>query len=330
MTTYGWDASHFDGALSAVDLQRAKAQGIELFTHKLGEGANHDDDDSTAAAALAHARAAGISVLGGYWFCHGDSPAVAQADLFVAVADAMVPWWREHPHWIWQPDCETESGHGKPSPSWIKQFSDRLSEQTGRRVVVYASHGMYGDTLTGLGHPLWNANYPTSKAGPFDAMYPGDSYSGWTKYSGQVPVLAQYSSTATIAGKTTCDANAFRGTLQQLLDFFSGGSDMTTADDILGARVDNIAPPAAGAPVTLAQAIRMMYYRTDYLGNTFAPAALAALKTITPAALGAAIVAALPPSTVGGLTEEQVGHAVHEQLVAQAQAAASAPEATAS
>lgn len=49
---------------------------------------------------------------------------------------------------------------------------------------------------------------------------------------------------------------------------------------------------------------------------------------ITPAALGAAVVAALPPSVTGGLTEAQVGHAVHEQLVAQAAAAASAPEAT--
>lgn len=150
----------------------------------------------------------------------------------------------------------------------------------------------------------------------------GSPYTGSDPHTNHIHVSGKHGTTGRDAATGTgYDTAAEAMTPPPLED------DMTTADDILGARVDNIAPPAAGAPVTLAQAIRMMYYRTDYLGNTFAPAALAALKTITPAALGAAIVAALPPSTVGGLTEEQVGHAVHEQLVAQAQAAASAPEA---
>lgn len=248
MTIFGWDASHYDGTLSLATMQRAKSEGIEFFTHKLGEGANQSDNDLTAAGALTNAKSAGISVLGGYWFCHGDSPAVAQADLFVAVADAMVPWWRTHPHWVWQPDCETESGHGKPSPTWIKEFSDRLTAKTGRLVIVYASHGMYANTLTGLAHPLWNANYPSSRQAGFKDLYPGDSYSGWTKYSGQTPEIAQYSSTATIAGKTTCDANAFRGTLAQLQALVTGvpgaptnpstpdtGDDMATAQEIVDA-----------------------------------------------------------------------------------------------
>lgn len=321
MTTFGWDASHYDGTLSLADLQKAKAEGVELFTHKLGEGDDHDDDDSTAAAALAHARAAGISVLGGYWFCWGDRPAVAQADLFVAVADTMVPWWRQHPHWFWQPDCETESGHGKPSPAWIKQFADRLAEQTGRLVVVYASHGMYADSLAGLGHPLWNANYPSSKAGPFKSIYPGDSYAGWTKYSGQVPVLAQYSSSATIAGKATCDANAFRGTLDQLLDFFGGITMATLDNDDVNAIAAAILSAKLSTGLTVNNALNTLLARV--------PTNLTAFEaSLTPAAIGAAVVAALPPSVVGGLTEAQVGHAVHEQLVAQAAAAASAPEAT--
>jgi lysozyme len=245
MTIFGWDASHYDGPLSETTLVTAKSQGIELFTHKLGEGNDQDDNDSTAAAALTNAKNAGISVLGGYWFCWGDSPAVAQADLFIEVADAMVPWWRTHPHWFWQPDCETETGHGKPSPSWIKQFSDHLVAKTGRLVIVYASHGMYANTLSGLGHPLWNANYPSNRQAPFKSLYPGDSYPGWNPYSSQTPVLAQYSSTATIAGKTTCDANAYRGTLTQLQALVTGppsapttpdtGDTMPTAEEIVNA-----------------------------------------------------------------------------------------------
>jgi lysozyme len=229
MTIYGWDASHFDGVITQAVADTAVAQGIQFFTHKLGEGASHADDDSTAAASLAHMKAAGVEVLGGYWFCHGDSSATAQADLFVATADELVPWWRDFPHWCWQPDCESETGHPKPSASWIKTFADRLVSKTNRLAIVYASHGQYGDSLQGLGHPLWNANYPSSRQAPFKSLYPGDGYAGWAEYSGQTPVLCQYASSATIAGKTTCDANAYRGTIEQLKAFV-GGDDMTPAE----------------------------------------------------------------------------------------------------
>src|SRR5262249_27971909 len=97
-----------------------------------------------------------------------------------------------------------------------------LASRSRRRVVVYASHGQYGDRLRGLGHPLWNANYPTSRQAGFKDLYPGDSYPGWTAYSGQTPPLCQYTSSATTPGRTTCDANAFRGTITQLLTLIGG------------------------------------------------------------------------------------------------------------
>src|SRR5262249_55808726 len=53
-------------------------------------------------------------------------------------------------------------------------------------------------------------------------LYPGDSYAGWGSYSGQTPAIVQYTSSATIAGRTTCDANAFRGTIDQLLTLIGG------------------------------------------------------------------------------------------------------------
>lgn len=213
-TIFGWDASHYDGDLTDADLARAAAEGIEFFSHKIGEGLSNTD--TTAAGALNAARAAGIRVIGGYYFIHsGDM--VAQAVRCIALADKYVPWWRQFGGWFWQTDAETDVGGHLPSPAEVKLFSDTLASKSRKRVIVYASHGQYGDRLRGLGHPLWNANYPSTRKAGFKDLYPGNSYAGWTAYSGQTPAICQYTSSATIAGHTTCDANAFRGSIDELL-----------------------------------------------------------------------------------------------------------------
>jgi GH25 family lysozyme M1 (1,4-beta-N-acetylmuramidase) len=233
VTVFGWDASHYDGPLVLADMVKAHDEGIEFFTHKLGEGLG--GEDPTQGTALAAARDAGITVIGGYWFCHNDDDPLAEARACVATADRDEPWWRTFPCWFWQPDCETEAGHGKPTRGWIETFADELDRLTGRPSVVYASRGQYGQVLTGLGHMLWNASYPSSAQKPFKELYPGDHYAGWNPYSGQTPVLCQYASSATIAGHTTCDANAFRGTVDDLYQLLGGavtGTPVTT-DDII-------------------------------------------------------------------------------------------------
>jgi GH25 family lysozyme M1 (1,4-beta-N-acetylmuramidase) len=227
VTIFGWDASHYDGERGEIDLAvltRAKAEGIEFFTHKIGEGLSNTD--VTAAGALVAARDAGIRVIGGYYFIHSGDMA-AQAQRCIDLADRYVPWWRKFDGWFWQTDAETDTGGHLPLPAEVKQFSDVLAARSGKRVVVYASHGQYGDRLTGLGHPLWNANYPSGRAGGFKALYPGNAYAGWGAYSGQAPVICQYTSSATIAGRTTCDANAYRGTIDQLLNLI--GATTVTA-----------------------------------------------------------------------------------------------------
>lgn len=223
--TYLWDASHYDGNLTTAILTRARAEGIEGFTHKLGEGLTNVD--TTAGTALAAARDAGILAVGGYWFIHGNDDPVAEAKRCIAVADEHESWWRTFAGWFWQTDAET-SPTGLPSPSYVKTFSDTLASLSGRRVIVYASHGMYGDRLASLGHPLWNANYPSSRKAGFKSLYPGDRFAGWAKYSGQTPVIVQYSSSATVAGLHTCDVNAFKGTIQDLLTLI-GAVDMSSA-----------------------------------------------------------------------------------------------------
>lgn len=308
-TTYLWDASHYDGNLTKAILVKAKAEGIQGFTHKLGEGITHGDDDSTQATALAAARDAGIPAIGGYWFGHNDDDPIVTAGLCVQVADQYERWWRTFPGWFWQADCETETGEGKPSREWIEKFCDQLVTLTGRKVIVYASHGEYGDSLTGLGHPLWNANYPTSRKGPFRDLYPGDTFSGWSKYSGQTPVICQYTSSATIAGLSTCDANAFRGSVDDLLNLIGADMPLTTADykgiaaevvkELLSADVD----PTSGT-YTLGGAIITTLRRTGLL-NSLTPTAIAT-------ALVPLVVAELP--TTGGATPAQIAAAVHGEL----------------
>jgi hypothetical protein len=229
MTIWGWDASHFDGLLSAGILARAKSEGIAFFTHKIAEGLQ-DTEGSNDDTALAAARSAGIEFVGGYLIPR-DGPTVdAQVTEWIRLADAGEPWWRTFPGWWWQIDLERWPYDSVPASVGIAA-GQLLRARTGRQVVLYASRGMYGDQLGVWDGPLWNADYVSHAVGSPAQMYPGDAWSpGWAPYSGQTPALLQFTSSATIAGLTTCDANAFRGSVDQLRALLThpNGANMTT------------------------------------------------------------------------------------------------------
>lgn len=301
MTVFGWDASHYDGPLTAAILARAKSEGIAFFTHKLGEGLG--GEDPTQATALAAARDAGILVLGGYWFLHGDNDPVAEASACIAMADAHVPWWRTFDGWVWQADSETSST-GLPSPAHVKKFADSLASRTGRTVLVYASKGMYGDRLAGLGHPLWNASYGDNPKGVFKSVYPGDYSSGWGPYSGQTPVILQFGSNATVAGLSTCDVNAFQGEIDDLLDLIGADMAAPTAEEVARAVLAEVIDQP-GVKSTVGNLIAVTYLNS-----------LAAKTALTPDRLAAALKAALPPSVAAAVNVEQTAAAMHEHLTA--------------
>ncbi len=354
MTIFGWDASHFDGVLDLATLKRAKAEGVDFLTHKVGEGLTNVDPTQTA---LAVARDAGITVLGGYWFCHGEDDPAAEARRCVAVADQYEPWWRDWPAWFWQVDAETETGHQLPTEAWIDAFADELVALSGRVVVVYASRGQYGDRLTGLSYRLWNADYGSNPHLPFKQAYPGDAGRGWTPYSGQTPLFWQFGSNTTIAGLSTCDANAYRGSLDELHALISGGAmatqvDLTpeavaaVRDAILKAPISTVTPPAQGATAyDVEQALRLLVPRSDYLANKGVPAILTAVAAVAKidaaiqsavATIQAAVTAAgqggTPLDTQAivaaiakvGEQESAIVTALHAQLVEAAQASAAA------
>lgn len=222
MTLFGWDASHFDGLLSTAILTQARAEGITFFTHKIGEGLQ-DTEGGNDDTALAAAKTAGIEFIGGYLIPRSNASVSEQVNYWLHLVELGEPWWRTFPGWFWQIDLERWSYDNVPASVGIAA-AQLLRARTGRWTVLYASHGQYGDQLVGWDGPLWNADYTSRTVAGFAAMYPGDTWTplhdtwqgGWAPYSGREPTVLQYTSSATIAGLTTCDANAFRGTLADL------------------------------------------------------------------------------------------------------------------
>jgi hypothetical protein len=238
VTLYGWDASHYDGLLARGTLARARSEGIAFFTHKIAEGLQ-DTEGTGDDTALAAARDAGIEFVGGYHVVRSNVPVSQQVRQLIALADAGEPWWRDFPGWFWQVDLERWPYDNVPASVGI-ELARQLRDATSRWTIIYASHGQYGDSLAAWDGPLWNAHYVGHTATGFTAMYPGDRWrpasdsfvGGWAPYSGREPTFLQYTSSATIAGLTTCDANAFRGTTDELRALITGGDDVGSTEQV--------------------------------------------------------------------------------------------------
>ena len=234
MTVFIWDASSYDGLIARAAMDRARAEGIVAFTHRLTRQGGLLDP--YAGANLATARDSGIELIGAYAVTY-TSGGSAQAELTVHYADQVAPWWRTYPGWFWQTDLEKWSTDPVPAGVGIGE-AQQLESGTGRICALYASHGQYQNSLTSWSGPLWNADYTGHPAAGFVAMYPGDNWrpshgswtGGWSAYSGREPDFLQYTSSATIGGLTTCDASAYRGTPAQLEALLTGrGTSVTTS-----------------------------------------------------------------------------------------------------
>lgn len=218
MTLYGWDKSHYDGpggnALAVSD-------GFRFITHKAGgDGRDAELGDWWSSAKKIKRQ---DCLLGAYWVLLPGHP-VRRADQFIARLDRLCDGWRERPFML-QVDCEIWGGKRSTLPSLdeIKAFCDRLrARMPGLRPIVYGPKWCYGRDLTGLGYPLWASSYVKGK-GSARQLYPGDHSRRWNAYSGAVPAILQFTSRATIAGQTTCDANAFRGSLADLTALVAPG-----------------------------------------------------------------------------------------------------------
>lgn len=222
MTLFGWDMSHYDDP----DIGTAVSEGYSFITHKAGG----DATDQELGAWWSSVRGLGSNVvLGAYWVQYPGHPQ-DRADAFLERLDDVCHGWRDRDAFILQDDCEKWNNNSStmPGKSDIKAFCDRLVSRTKGvyRPVVYAPRWAYGDSLSGLGYPLWASNY-VDGSGYGSSLYAkagGDSSSRWGAYSGQVPAILQFSSSAKVGGQSTCDVNAFRGTLAQLKSLVTPGA----------------------------------------------------------------------------------------------------------
>lgn len=235
MTTFGIDCSDFDWSRGPMDVAAMARDGIQFLTHKATEGTGLRHIHYGAALTRAHD--AGIPVLGAYHVVRSLGALSSQVQAFTDYLDEATPWWRTHPNFFLQVDLERWP-YDDVAASTGTAFADLLATTTGKTVVIYASKGQYGNSLGGS-RPLWNAAYPGG-SGHYRELYAaagGDAGRGWLPYSGRWPAFWQYSSSATIGSQPSCDANAFRGTLDQLLALtgrpaaFSGGFMASLTDE---------------------------------------------------------------------------------------------------
>ena len=227
----GIDASDYDWQRGPMDLNAAARDGILFFTHKATEATS--TRHSHYGEAMRRARDAGIPVLGAYHVVRTNPSVQAQVDYYLSYLDSQTPWWRSWPAWFIQVDLEKWS-YDNVRASIGEAFADAVEQRTGRKAIIYASRGQYGNELTGTSHELWNANYGTNPIGHYLSVYAdrgGDTGPGWAGYSGRTPVFWQYGARTRIGSQSTCDANAFRGTLAQLRALINGGGDMFEQSD---------------------------------------------------------------------------------------------------
>jgi hypothetical protein len=101
----------------------------------------------------------GPGLLGAYWVLRPDrgQSAANDAKAFVARLNDECPGWRNGP-FILQLDCEkwNDDSATVPTKAYIQQFCNQLRASTPKLMpIVYAPEWVYGDTLKGLGYPLW-------------------------------------------------------------------------------------------------------------------------------------------------------------------------------
>ncbi|HZM83762.1 MAG TPA: GH25 family lysozyme [Candidatus Limnocylindrales bacterium] len=300
MPIFGWDGSHYDWDRGPMDLGAAVRDGIVFFTHKATEGGSYVDPQF--AYAMARAKNAGMPLIGAYCVNHkGDQ--TPQVDKFIRVLDSGAPFWRNELFMV-QLDCERWSNKDgvyayEPSLAEIHAWCDLFVQRTGGRLtpIVYAPRWVYGDSLRGLRYPLWASDYGSNPAVPYRQAYPGDGSSRWSAYSGIMPAVLQFGSRTTIGVQSICDANAFRGTLDQLRALI--GDDDVSAQEVWA---HPISSPTYG--VTEPAGEWLKYGRDADAAVKQLAAELAELETPVAEVDIPALVAALTPALVAALRPE--------------------------
>lgn len=203
MTVFGLDISHHQDL--ALDLRRCRDEGIEFIFLKATEGSSFVDPEF--AANLAEARAAGLLVAA-YHYVREAATATQQ----LANVRRVVP--RDVPVVL-----DVEAGSGGVGS--VRNLVDTLRFDGYRVPLLYLPRWYWtqlgSPPLTGL-PPLWSSRYPDNVVNDLPLEWAGTPSSYWNGYGGLDVAVLQFTSSARVAGFAPLDANAFRGTRQQLAE----------------------------------------------------------------------------------------------------------------
>lgn len=200
---YGIDISHHQGAF---DLARTRAEGFDFAFFKATEGESFVD--AQFAANLRAGAEAGLLV-GAYHYQRADSSAAAQAAHIAATVPAHVPV-----------ILDVEDGGGDANLS--RDILGRLAATGHRSPLLYLPRWYWeqigSPDLGGL-PPLWYSRYASNDGGYASVIYERyrDFYDAqWGGYGGLGVAVLQFTASATVAGVSPVDANAYRGTREEL------------------------------------------------------------------------------------------------------------------
>lgn len=204
MTIFGIDVSNHN---PGIDMAQVRAEGFDFAFCKVTEGDGFVD--STWPGFRDAAKAAGL-LLAGYHYLRADAQIDTQAELFVQNLGAGIPAM-----------IDFESGSGDMNTFWafVNAVNARGVEIALSYIPRWYWTGCGGGDLSQV-PGLIQSSYVTG-SGYASALYPGDDSDNWAAFGGRTPDLLQFTDQAIVAGMSV-DANAFRGTRDQLAALLNG------------------------------------------------------------------------------------------------------------
>lgn len=221
MTIFGLDVSEHQNGLS---LEQARREGFEFAIIRLCDGTYRDH---VFGSHLADAESAGM-ITSTYWYLRAPSEGTTIAQQ-VDVIDSQLGGRRDLGVWI---DVESVAG-GRYTLSGRDVHAAKAElERRGYHVPGIYTGRWYWESMPG-GEPsmqglgaLWVSHYGLNLNGFASSLYEndgGDNHPGWSYPLGdRLPDIIQFGSNARIAGFSAVDANAWRGTREELHALFSG------------------------------------------------------------------------------------------------------------
>jgi lysozyme len=235
VTLFGLDVSHWQRAL---DWPAVKRSGIAFVVARASIGGIID---ARYRAHIAGARSAGIPVLGAYHFLYSRrfvSPE-KQCNVFLSQIgdpDGLLTVLDVEKDGAPDPDS-------KPDYEDVRRFVERFREKApGHPLILYAPRWYWASGSYPIGNrngekfgPLWASRYVDPSAASPSVLYQRVPKSWWEAgYGGwDETTLLQFTSSARVPGYDgRLDANAFRGTLDQLRLFTRPLPDSATEEPV--------------------------------------------------------------------------------------------------